>query len=335
MPLYNEEAGRLEEAVRSILVQSFEDFEFLIIDDSDDGSQEFVRSFAEEDPRIRHIRKAQHIHLGAKLNEGIREAKGKYIVRMESDDISGENRLERLSTFMEEHPAVDVASSYKYLFGDQKDQEGVWKFPLEDAFIRAGLVWEVTIPQGPSIMKRDFLMEHGHFYREEGPHFAEDWDFFYSMSKDATFQNLPDQLYFYRRGHESTSTIEVQKKERIRTEMYRRILKDMEIPFSEEELFLHRFIKTDPEGHTDPSLIRRARHWLDKLIRYNHEHRIYEPEVFEQVCEEKWDRLFYRLSKKDRTVWAYWKSSPSWKKDQAIFYLKQKVNRFLGRKGNG
>ena len=90
MPVYNG-AAYLREAMDSILHQTYHDFEFLIINDgSTDESENIIHSY--QDSRIRYLKNETNIRLIATLNKGLKEASGKYIVRMDADDISVSSR---------------------------------------------------------------------------------------------------------------------------------------------------------------------------------------------------------------------------------------------------
>ena len=106
MPVYNAEKY-LKPALESILNQTYKDFEFLIIDDgSTDKSLEIIKSY--NDSRIRLIGHEQNQKLIATLNEGIKLAQGEYIARMDADDISAPERLQKQMEFLEKHPATVV-----------------------------------------------------------------------------------------------------------------------------------------------------------------------------------------------------------------------------------
>ncbi len=105
MPVYNSEKY-LEEAIQSILDQSYGRFEFIIVEDgSTDGSVEIIESF--DDARIRLIRHEKNRGIVAALNRGIREARGEWIVRMDSDDVAMPRRLEKQLKFIEKDPRID------------------------------------------------------------------------------------------------------------------------------------------------------------------------------------------------------------------------------------
>lgn len=95
MVIHNEEPY-LEEAITSILSQSYGDFEFLILDDaSTDHSADIAKEFAAQDPRIVHLANEHRLGLTKSLNRLIRQADGELIARMDGDDVSLPGRLER------------------------------------------------------------------------------------------------------------------------------------------------------------------------------------------------------------------------------------------------
>ena len=113
MPTYNTAVPVLKAAVDSILNQSFRDFEFIIVDDhSTDGSEAYLSSLS--DPRIRLLRNMEQLGVTKSLNVGLRAAKGRYIARMDSDDISLPERFEKQVAFMESHPdAIACGTGYE------------------------------------------------------------------------------------------------------------------------------------------------------------------------------------------------------------------------------
>ena len=106
MPVYNG-AKYLNEAIDSILNQTFSDFELLIIDDgSTDQSIDLIKAY--NDPRIKLIVNKKNIGQSATLNKGLELARGKYIARMDQDDISMPERLKKQMGFMDEYPKFAV-----------------------------------------------------------------------------------------------------------------------------------------------------------------------------------------------------------------------------------
>lgn len=107
LPVYNSE-NFIKETISSILEQSFKDFELIIIDDcSSDQSPEIIKSF--NDQRINYFQNETNLKLIKTLNRGVELAKGKYIARMDSDDICLPNRFECQVEYLENHPEIGMA----------------------------------------------------------------------------------------------------------------------------------------------------------------------------------------------------------------------------------
>ena len=116
MPVFNTPVSFLREAVDSIINQTFKDFEFIIIDDGCTGScSEYLESLS--DPRIRIIHNERNLGITKSLNIGLREARGKYIARMDDDDISIPIRFEKQFAFMESNPDIILCGSKKVTIG--------------------------------------------------------------------------------------------------------------------------------------------------------------------------------------------------------------------------
>lgn len=112
LPTYNTDFF-LHDAIDSILAQTYKDFELIIINDgSTDKTEEIILSY--NDPRIRYIKNETNLKLINTLNKGIDLSRGKYIARMDADDISLPNRLEKEVNFLENHPDLSVVSCFPY-----------------------------------------------------------------------------------------------------------------------------------------------------------------------------------------------------------------------------
>ena len=133
MPIYNN-APTLDLAVRSILNQTFGDFELLLLDDgSTDETLDLARSHS--DPRIRVFTDGQHLGLVARLNQAIDLSRGKYLARMDGDDISYPERFALQVKFLEEHPEVDLVGGGVVVFGRGGRLLGKRKTPTLHKFI--------------------------------------------------------------------------------------------------------------------------------------------------------------------------------------------------------
>ena len=110
MSVYNGE-DYIAEAIDSVLLQTFRDFELIIINDcSTDGTGEILERYASADDRVKVHTNEVNLRLPSSLNKAISLSKGKYIARMDADDICLPDRFEKQYAFMEENPGVSLSS---------------------------------------------------------------------------------------------------------------------------------------------------------------------------------------------------------------------------------
>ena len=128
MPVYNGEKY-LRQAVDSILNQTFKDFEFLIIND---GSTDKTLAILQEykNKRVKIINNKKNIGLTKSLNKGLKLAKGKYIARMDADDISLSNRLRKQIDFLDKHNKIGVLGTQMKIINNSNKIVGEYKTPL-------------------------------------------------------------------------------------------------------------------------------------------------------------------------------------------------------------
>ena len=108
MPVYNGEKY-LREAIESILDQTYQDFEFIMVNDaSTDGSGSILSEFANLDQRIRILTNESNLGIAGATNRGIAQARGEYIALMDQDDISLPERFEKQVEFLSNHPDISV-----------------------------------------------------------------------------------------------------------------------------------------------------------------------------------------------------------------------------------
>lgn len=146
MGIYNC-ADTLEEAVQSILAQSYDNWELIMCDDaSSDDTYDVARKLAEKDLRIVLIKNEKNMTLAPTLNRCLEIAKGKYIARMDGDDHCAEDRLQRELEFLENNPEYSLVSCQMQLFDDDGDYRIVKfaerpqkkDFPKTSQFCHAG-----------------------------------------------------------------------------------------------------------------------------------------------------------------------------------------------------
>ena len=133
MAVYNAQKY-VSDAIESILCQTYNDFEFIIIEDgSSDESLKIIQSYS--DPRIKVIRNKENLKLIKSLNLGLQKACGRYIVRMDADDVSRPDRIEKQVNYMESHPDCVLCGTSYRTFGDGVAARNV-VYPSESQSIR-------------------------------------------------------------------------------------------------------------------------------------------------------------------------------------------------------
>jgi len=201
MPVYNGERY-LGEAVESILNQTFYDYEFLIIDDgSTDRTAEILLSFHDE--RIRLVRNNTNLRLIATLNHGVEIARGKYIARMDCDDISHPERLEKQFQFMEVHPEIGVLGTGIQVINAVGKTGCKYTFPAEHEVIRWSLSFYCPLAHPSVMVRREVILRSGGYYQHM--RHVEDYDLWRRLSAKTRLSNLTEAL-LYLRKHGSNIT---------------------------------------------------------------------------------------------------------------------------------
>ena len=201
MPAYNAEKY-LREAIDSILTQTFTDFEFIIINDgSTDATEQIIKSYS--DPRIVYLKNDMNSGICVTLNKGLDAAQGKYIARMDSDDISFPERLAVQVAFMDAHPEIAVCGSDVEIFGESV-KPYVFTQIYEPAQCRAGLIFNSCFAH-PSVMMRAVVIKDNHLYYENDFKGLEDYKLWWEITKYGKPVNINRSLLRYRihRGQET------------------------------------------------------------------------------------------------------------------------------------
>ncbi len=164
MAVYNGE-HYLREAVESILVQSFQDFDFLIINDgSTDKTWELLKSY--NDPRIKLINNGQNLGLTRSLNKGLKLAEGQFIARQDADDISEPERLTKQVAFLETHPELALLGTGYKEIDDQGNVLGEKKLPCDYTQIRWDILFYCPFVHSAVMLRKSIVLEQIGFYNE-------------------------------------------------------------------------------------------------------------------------------------------------------------------------
>ena len=201
MSVYNGEKY-LNEAIDSILTQTFKDFEFLIVNDgSTDKTAEILKSY--KDPRIKIINNEKNIGLTKSLNKGLKLATGKYIARQDADDISMTNRLIKQVNFLDRNLDVAIVGTNYFRINDKGDIVQEINRKRKDIDIKNNLSKGNQLGHGTLMFSKNCVEKIG-FYRESFK-YAQDYDFVLRFSDKYKLANIPELLYKWRINSHSVS----------------------------------------------------------------------------------------------------------------------------------
>jgi len=277
----------LRQAIESILNQTYQNFECIIIDDcSTDSSLKIINSY--DDSRIKVLHNNLNFGLSRSLNIGLSLSQGDYIARMDADDISLPQRFDVLKRYMDNNPDVGICGSWA---------ETIEKSPRKltpdcsPENIRTELFFHNIIIH-PSVIIRKSVLEGNHLEYNEKLLFAQDYDLWVKCSKYTKITNIPEFLLRYRISNTQLSSNRLinQHKSAMDTRVW--ILRQLGIKVTPEEFDIHAFLiycicfeaehifqnlRQTSTSITSEKLF----DWILKIVHSNRVTGVYDPELFE------------------------------------------------------
>jgi glycosyltransferase involved in cell wall biosynthesis len=193
MAVYNAEKY-LRESMQSILDQEYQDYEFIIINDgSTDKSEAIIKSFS--DPRIKYYTQ-DNCGLASSLNRGIGLSSGRYIARMDADDISMPERLKKQAGFLDENEDVVLVGTWAARINESGSLLDTLKPYTTHKQIRRHILNDNEFIHPSVCFRRESFDALGGYdtqYR-----YAQDYDLFLRMSENGFVANIPEVLVKYR-----------------------------------------------------------------------------------------------------------------------------------------
>jgi len=250
MPVYNGEPF-VEEAILSILNQSYEDFELLIIDDGSwDSSLELITKYEKLDSRVHSISHTTNQGLVAALNSGLAQARGKYLARMDQDDISLKDRFIKQVQHLEARPEIGIAGCRVRHIDGSGNFLNTPRMHLDKLSIRWQILFHNPFYHSAVMLRKRELDQIGLRY---DPNFenGEDYDLWSRLLMHTWGENLPDILLHYRFHAESMSERRLAEQHRnaadIASLTIHRHLPDVKITTSQAKEVSYAFSGITPE----------------------------------------------------------------------------------------
>ena len=290
MPVYNGEKY-LKEAIDSILDQTFKEFEFIIINDySNDDSLKIINSY--NDKRIILVNNDQNLGIAKSLNKGIEISKGKYIARMDADDICYRHRLETQINFMENNLDIGMCGSAVEVFTD--NSSNIHECPLNHNEIKALQIFNSAFCHPTVMIRKEILSRHKLSYNEfyEG---MEDYELWIRMSRVTKLANIKESLLKYR-CHDGQVTKNISKLQHEKMKLIRkRTLKELSLEFKDEDVeTLLMYATTEIFKYEDK--IYKVFNLFERIIESNLESKIYDEKALRYVISYNiyWALLKYK-----------------------------------------
>lgn len=210
MPAYNA-AEHIREAIDSILGQIFSDFEFLIIDDgSTDNTVDIIEEY--NDPRIKLIRNEDNKGLVYTLNKGLEIAQGRYIARMDADDISRTERFEKQVIFLDENPEISILSVAFEFLGTPYHIH----FPTDNEGIKVKLLENTALLHPGAMFRKEAVIKNNLRYNEDYK-YAEDYHLWaIAAQQGIKMANLDEVLVEYRQHENQVSMSRLKEQEAVK-----------------------------------------------------------------------------------------------------------------------
>ncbi|HEC06617.1 MAG TPA: glycosyltransferase [Thiolapillus brandeum] len=286
-------------AIQSILDQSFRNIELIIVDDcSSDASPDILQRYAERDRRVSIIRNDENIGLSRSLNKGLEVARGKYIARMDDDDVALPGRFLLQLEYLQAHRLVLCGGWFRTI-GRLRNR--TFRYPVDDEDIRVYMLFQNPFMHPSVIMETRVLQELGG-YSADYP-YAEDYHLFARMSQKGRIGNVPAVVHRYRlhrnRVSDKYNATQVQSAHRVRSEYL--AAAGFEPTAGELEAHLKVREPTIPETR---EMVRRIESWLIGLLEK------YSGHAQRQIIGDQWVRVAVKSACYGQWMWRTFRDSP-------------------------
>lgn len=282
MSVYNGEKY-LREAIESILNQTYRNIEFLILNDaSTDTSAEIIQSY--NDTRIRFLSNTENIKLTASLNKGIDLARGKYIARMDADDVSLPERIAKQVVFMEQRPQVGLCGTYVQNIGMNDPYVPPYKTTHDE--IKFKLFFETHFPHPAAMLRKSVLDEYNLKYDTVNK-VAQDYELWNKMIDYCEVAIIPEPLVKKRSHPEMTSMKKGEEQLQVVKKIHRELMKKLGAAPTEQTLDNYERCLKGALPQSKEELFSLL-DLFDKLITGNRINKIYRSDLFDTFFAEKY-----------------------------------------------
>ncbi len=276
MSVYNEERY-LRDAIDSILAQTVQDFELIIVDDgSTDQTREILSEY--RDPRIQVFCNETNCGLTVNLNRALDAAKGSFIARMDGDDIAHPNRFEKELEYLRRHPNLKLISCRTKTFGNQNLQSDITGNP---EYLRCRMLVRPVLAHPGFMARGEVFRELGYRY-DESFRQAQDYDLAARLTRQYSIGICPEVLLEYR-AHEGQVSSKAggrqfQNADRVRE----RLLWELEIGLTEQEWDIYHQLVLEKSAD-DIEIYVQAIRIIDRIVDQNKKLSVYDEMILKNA----------------------------------------------------
>ncbi len=318
MSVYNGERY-LRQAIDSILSQTYQNFEFVIIDDgSNDNSAASIKSYT--DSRISFIQNKNNIGLANSLNHGLALAGGNYIARMDADDVSLPGRLEKQVLFLDTHPSVGICGTWVETIGEPAGH--IWSYPTDDAAIRSLMLFESALSH-PAAMLRRAAFESANLQYNPDYQRAQDYELWVRAANHTVLANLAEVLLYHRLHSKAVGQQFLEEQIAFAWRVRLGQLRRMGIEPTEWESTLHQQLSMW-QFQVTREFILKTDTWLQRLQAANMKYGLYPFAAFNKVLSCRWWSVCNSATRLGWWTWHIFSRSPLSKTGHQNWYQNAK-----------
>jgi len=290
MCAYNAEKY-IQNALKSVLLQTYPAIEIVVVNDgSADRTEAKIQELIKEHSNIKLINQ-ENKGIASAANRGLGECVGKYIARMDADDICVPNRIEKEVLFLEENSSFAAVSSWLTCFYPDRSLPKTFKFKQKSEDLKAILLFDNPVPHAPALLKADVLKAIKY---DTDFQVAEDYNMWFSLLKQGyRVHILQVPLYLYRIHGANITQKKIKHAERVRLKG----LKEIGIIPTQEEMVLHEKFAVPSNDTIEKKELFLLHNWFCKILYGNESHLFFPEAELRKQLEQRWMHWYYQNRK--------------------------------------
>lgn len=279
----------MKTAIDSILNQTYDNLELIIVVEASNNQSRIKDEIASiHDERIVVICNQSRLGFAESLNVGLRAAKGKYIARMDDDDVSLPERIDKEVAYLEEHPEVDIVGGWIKFFGRANHEE---HRPENNDELNAWAIKESPFFHPTVMIRKDTMDKNGFLYDPQW--FTEDYDLWLRILPKVHAHNLQEVLLLYRASGENATATQADKVMNSHLDLMRRNLRErLGLEFTRDQMRLLRTPQIIYECYHADEMKQIREEVITEIYAANRKKKVYDPQILklylgEMHCDKK------------------------------------------------